>query len=250
MTDPLADGLYQHWSNVDQQAWADRYPNFERKEIACRGTGEIFVNLEALDALQSLRNAVGRPLIVTSAYRSESHNKKVGGTPNSRHRTGDAFDISIANHDPFVLEHLARKHGFTGIGRYPKRGFIHIDMGRARWWGAPEWPGGSRVVFPEEEQAHSPKPAAKKAAGIGGAATIAGGAATVLGNIDVETAAEKVTALRPILPILEWAAANWWIALAFLVVAAFGFWASRRSLASEEDEAGKYFVPPQKARTE
>jgi uncharacterized protein YcbK (DUF882 family) len=89
----------------------------------------------ALDALQRLRDLLGRPLIVRSGYRSEAHNRAVGGAPRSRHLFGTAFDIDMTGHDPTAFEAAARSVGFLGFGFYPRLSFIHIDLGPARVWG-------------------------------------------------------------------------------------------------------------------
>ena len=83
---------YSHWRDVPASAW--RWPNFSAAEIACRGTCAIKINTEAMDKLQSLRNRLGKPLIVRSGYRSPSHNRAVGGAPASKHMLGTAFDIA------------------------------------------------------------------------------------------------------------------------------------------------------------
>lgn len=133
---------WPHWSHVRPGEW--RWPNFTPQEVACKGTGELLVNPHALDKLQKLREAMGHPLIVVSGYRSEAHNARVGGVPNSAHRLGAAFDISVVNADPETLIRAARGLGFTGIGTYPRQGFVHVDTGahllpadrsRARAWG-------------------------------------------------------------------------------------------------------------------
>ncbi|WP_372521356.1 D-Ala-D-Ala carboxypeptidase family metallohydrolase [Pararhodobacter marinus] len=58
------------------------------------------MNTEAMDKLQALRDRLGKPLIVRSAYRSPEHNRAVGGAPGSKHMQGTAFDIAMSNHDP------------------------------------------------------------------------------------------------------------------------------------------------------
>ena len=125
--------FYSHWRDVPAAAW--RWPNFSPAEIACRGTGKLLVNEAALDKLQALRDRLGKPLIVRSAYRSPEHNRAVGGAKASKHLEGIAFDIAMANHDPEAFEAAARAIGFQGFGFYPRSGFIHIDLGPARSWG-------------------------------------------------------------------------------------------------------------------
>lgn len=45
--------------------------------------------------LQPLRNALGKPVRVNSAFRSEAVNRAVGGTATSQHRLGQAADIYV-----------------------------------------------------------------------------------------------------------------------------------------------------------
>ena len=49
---------YPHWRDVPATAW--RWPNFSAAEIACRGTGAIKINTEAMDKLQALRDRLDR----------------------------------------------------------------------------------------------------------------------------------------------------------------------------------------------
>jgi hypothetical protein len=126
---------YPHWRDVPAAVW--RWPNFTPEEIACRGTGVIAVDEAAMDALQALRNALGVPIILRSAYRTPTHNRAVGGAKSSKHLTGEAFDVAMTNLDPRRFEEAARAAGFKGFGFYPRSGFMHIDMGPARQWGDP-----------------------------------------------------------------------------------------------------------------
>jgi hypothetical protein len=129
--------LYEHYADVPMAGW--RWSSFSPREIACKGTGKVLVNFDALDKLQALRDRLGKPLILTSAYRSPEHNRRVGGAKNSKHMEGIAFDVRMDNHDPHEFEAAARAVGFTGFGYYVKSGFMHIDTGPSRSWGQP-WP--------------------------------------------------------------------------------------------------------------
>ena len=44
--------------------------------------------------LNPAREQLGRPIYITSGYRSDALNKLVGGASNSQHRTGEAVDIT------------------------------------------------------------------------------------------------------------------------------------------------------------
>jgi len=132
MSDPVK--TYRHWRDVPTRDW--RWKNFSPAEIACRGTGQLKLHPQALDMLQALRDRLGKPLILRSAYRSPQHNASLkGASPRSKHMDGTAFDIAMANHDPLAFEAAAREVGFLGFGYYRRSGFIHIDLGPARIWG-------------------------------------------------------------------------------------------------------------------
>lgn len=118
-----------HYSKVMNWRWK----NFTPKELSCKGTGFIVVDTHALDCLQRLRILIGKPLIINSAYRSEEHNKAVGGSPNSQHRLGKAFDIRITpDVSRETIKQFAFGAGFNGIGDYEN--FVHVDTGPSRYW--------------------------------------------------------------------------------------------------------------------
>ncbi len=69
------------------------------KDIDNTPTPGITQNLERLVAnvLDPLREAWGKPIVVTSGYRCPELNKAVGGAKNSHHMQGMAADISTGN---------------------------------------------------------------------------------------------------------------------------------------------------------
>ena len=194
--------FYQHWRNVPAAAW--RWPDFSPAAIACRGTGRLLVNEEALDRLQALRCALGRPMIVNSAYRSPEHNARVGGAKKSQHLSGAAFDISMANHDPEGFIAAARKAGFTGIGTYPRSNFVHIDIGPARVWGEP-FPDRASRFAPDRPPAREQLADSRtlKGSGTAGAATVGAAGIEVLRDSIAETQG-AVQALVPWLDTFRW----------------------------------------------
>lgn len=201
--------FYQHWRNLPAHAW--HWPNFSPAEIACRGTGKLLVNADALDRLQELRMTLGKPLIVNSAYRSPEHNKRVGGAKASKHLEGTAFDISMANHDPVAFIAAARHAGFRGIGTYPRSNFVHIDTGPARNWGEP-FPARASSFALDQPPAreHLADSRTIKASGVAGVGTI--GAAGV--EVTQQALAEAQGAILPLMPYLD--SLRWlFVALAF-----------------------------------
>ena len=123
--------IYANYQDVPSQVWPCKF--FSPREIACKGTGEILVNVEGLQALDAFRREIGVPFSPNSAYRSAYHNARIGGAPLSRHRTGDAFDIPLSMASKETVERIGRLVGFTGFG-LSYNTFVHIDMGRRRQW--------------------------------------------------------------------------------------------------------------------
>jgi zinc D-Ala-D-Ala carboxypeptidase len=211
MTDPVR--TFRHFREVPPNLW--RWHSFSPAEIACRGTGQLKLHPAAMDALQALRDRLGKPLILRSAYRSPAHNRAVGGAPHSKHMDGTAFDIAMSNHDPVVFEAAAREVGFLGFGFYPRSGFLHIDLGPARQWGE-RFPVQATAFAPEIAPAREVLAESRTLRGSGAA-----GAAT-LGATGVEVAqdvlAETQSAVLPLVPYLD--TLRWvFIALALIGIA-------------------------------
>ncbi len=189
---------FADWRDVPETLW--RWPEFSPEEIACRGDGKIQINEAALDKLQALRDRLGVPLIVHSAYRSPDYNRRVGGVKQSMHLQGAAFDISMANYDPTAFETAARAIGFSGFGFYPRQNFMHVDIGRARQWGDPFPPRVGRFTpeapHPRETLTES---RTMKGGGAAGVATIGAAGVEVVQQAVVDTQ----SAIQPLIPYLD-----------------------------------------------
>ena len=108
--------------------------NFSSKELSCSHCGENKFDQKTLDALQELREALGKPLKLSSAYRCSVHNQKVSSSgTNGPHTTGQAIDILCSG--KFAHEVLSfamiRSSVWKGIG-VSQRGehssrFLHLD---------------------------------------------------------------------------------------------------------------------------
>lgn len=112
--------------------------NFTVKEFACSdGTDTVFISLALVNLLQKIRDHFGKVVIINSAYRTEAHNKAIGGATYSQHKYGLAADIHINGVTPkeiaAYVETLLPSSG--GVGIY--KSFCHIDVRRvkSRWNG-------------------------------------------------------------------------------------------------------------------
>jgi len=109
--------------------------HFNEKEFACKGCGDVRLDTELLAVLELVRQVTGKPVTITSGYRSPAHNKAVGGAPRSKHILGIAADITVEGYTPREVYDLLDKTfpNYYGIGLYS--GWVHIDVRKtkARW---------------------------------------------------------------------------------------------------------------------
>ena len=90
------------------------------------------------------KDGSGKPVTITSAYRTPAHNAKAGGAKFSQHLYGRAADIRVQGVSVEAVaayaESLMPDRG--GVGRYPVKagraaGWVHVDTraDKARWRG-------------------------------------------------------------------------------------------------------------------
>lgn len=108
--------------------------NFRLYEFESPDTQEVIVHPLLVQKLQQLRERIGRPIHINSAYRTPEHNKAIGGAKNSEHPKGTAADLDCPEGmsiDQFAAE--CEAVGFDGIGKYHT--FVHVDVRgyKARW---------------------------------------------------------------------------------------------------------------------
>ena len=94
-----------------------------------------------LDMLSDLRRSMGsdEAFDVISGYRSPKTNASLASKSNgvakrSLHMRGMAIDVALPGRDLKKLREAALALKAGGVGYYPKSGFIHVDIGRVRFW--------------------------------------------------------------------------------------------------------------------
>jgi zinc D-Ala-D-Ala carboxypeptidase len=90
-------------------------------------------------AIWEFEGHFGKKIVMSSGYRDPFHNSDVGGTDNSYHMKCMAADFYIPNVDKRKLIAFAKRLNLVGgLGCYPGRSFIHIDVrDRPRGWKKP-----------------------------------------------------------------------------------------------------------------
>ena len=120
-------------------------PDFKVRELRCRdGSDTVMVDETLTVVLQCIREHFGKPVNITSGYRTAAHNAAVGGAKSSQHLLGRAADIRV---DGVSVEDVAAyteslMPDWGGVGRYPVKagratGWVHVDTRaeKARWRG-------------------------------------------------------------------------------------------------------------------
>lgn len=121
---------FSHFDEINSSSSIWKWPDFSPKEMACRGSGKLKIDVEFMTKLQDLRYACGFPFRITSGYRSPKYNSLVSGTGmTGPHTTGKAVDIAVSRTQAFIVLQNCFIYGFTGIGVSQKGSsrFIHLD---------------------------------------------------------------------------------------------------------------------------
>lgn len=118
--------------------------DFHIREFKCKDGTKVPIELEAnvrllAEQLQALRDHIGIPIHINSAYRTEAYNEKIGGSPKSQHKLAKAADMVTSKYTPKQLAAIIKKlikQGKMmqgGVGVYPS--FVHYDIRgtEARW---------------------------------------------------------------------------------------------------------------------
>lgn len=82
--------------------------------------------LQVAKYLQCLRSLIGKPINITSGWRSPRVNELVGGVSDSRHLTGQAADFNIAGMTPKEVQRILDPWWFGGLGYGDT--FTHTDI--------------------------------------------------------------------------------------------------------------------------
>lgn len=118
-------------------------PDFKVRELRCRdGTDTVMVDEVLTVVLQCIREHFGKPVVITSGYRTAAHNAAVGGAKSSQHMLGRAADIRVEGVSVEDVAAYAERlmPDWGGVGRYPVKagratGWVHVDtrQNKSRW---------------------------------------------------------------------------------------------------------------------
>ena len=96
-------------------------------------TSEALANIEFLvtNLLQPLRDVFGKPIKITSGYRSPDVNKAVGGSKNSQHTKGEAVDI-LSDDNKSLFDLIKNNFNFDQLiweyGTDEQPAWVHVSV--------------------------------------------------------------------------------------------------------------------------
>ena len=99
------------------------------------------IDPQLLDLLYTVSSRIRpcEPFHVISGYRSAATNERLrrigrGVARNSLHTQGQAIDVRLPGYSTGRLRDVCVKLKAGGVGYYPKSNFVHLDIGRVRFW--------------------------------------------------------------------------------------------------------------------
>lgn len=100
---------------------------FSLSEVACKCCGGVPTRA-MLDKMDAIREEFGAPINITSGFRCEKRNIKIGGSKNSNHVKGVAIDVMrTPTLELFILKHLEHFNIYIeDLSKTPQ--WIHISI--------------------------------------------------------------------------------------------------------------------------
>jgi uncharacterized protein YcbK (DUF882 family) len=129
----------EYWADGQYLPDALKQVNFILRDFR---NGEIHpIEPRLLDLLSQLHASLGtsQPFEVISGYRSPATNAMLrneghGTASKSLHMQGQAIDIRLADSLLSDVHRAAVSLRAGGVGFYPGPDFVHVDVGRVRYW--------------------------------------------------------------------------------------------------------------------
>lgn len=132
----LLDITYWSDGQIHGDAWRN-VSHFMRDRVVSRG---VYMSPKLLDVLYGISawleyfNVSSCP-VLHSGYRDPDRNLRIEGAAlNSKHITGEAADISIPGVSSLQISRFGQWLGGGGVGWYPQKNFVHLDVGSVRTW--------------------------------------------------------------------------------------------------------------------
>lgn len=119
---------------VDTDGNAKIARHFKVKEFACKdGSQIVFIDDHLCTILDILRHKLGKPVIITSGYRTPGWNAKCGGAKYSYHMRGMAADIRVNDMSAKELANKLNEIVPDECGIIVYNGWVHFDVRKSKY---------------------------------------------------------------------------------------------------------------------
>ena len=99
--------------------------NFYMSEFSC--DDQVMLDMSLVIELQRLRDFIGKPITISSGYRTPERNKSLkNSSSKSKHMEGIAADIYVEGMSVEELYYIVKHFNFNGIGIYNYH--VHVDV--------------------------------------------------------------------------------------------------------------------------
>ena len=136
-TEEMVDVVYRNEKGEYQQDALDQLQHVLRcrKDESTKG-----MSMDLIELIDHVQDHFGAGMVqVVSGYRSPEFNaelKKTGHrvAKHSRHMLGEAMDIRLPGVPLYRLKRYLMELKAGGVGYYPRKNFVHVDVGPYRLW--------------------------------------------------------------------------------------------------------------------
>lgn len=108
------------------------YPNFSFNELKCKHTNQCDMSPELMHILQSMRNQLNKPIIITSGFRAVEHPVERSKSKPGEHTHGMAVDILCSGEYALSILRMCMDYNIKRIGvnqnGINSTRFIHIGI--------------------------------------------------------------------------------------------------------------------------
>lgn len=119
---------------MDKEANENVGKHFKVKEFGCKdGSQVVFIDNYMVSILDILRNKLGKPIIITSGYRTPEWNKKCEGAKYSYHMRGMAADIRVNGMSAKELADKLDDIVPNECGIIVYRSWVHFDVRKNKY---------------------------------------------------------------------------------------------------------------------
>lgn len=110
--------------------------DFRVREFACKdGSDKILIDDTLVTYLERIRHWAGVPIVISSGYRTPSHNASIGGASSSQHTKGKAADVYAKDRAKSIYQiaKYAEAIGVHGIECNEDKNYVHLDTRSGIW---------------------------------------------------------------------------------------------------------------------